>query len=243
MIARIGLTVGFDLSDCLNAGPSSALNEARDQTVIYNKPFVDIGITITNFDLCSLRYTRAIPYLAGIALAYFYADKGGKHNTQPANLPKNVVTLGWVITAVTMAFCIYGTYKENIVSGPEAGTCTWGKTQSYMYMSFSTLGWAFCIFWIVFCGLFGYGGPVTHFLALDFWGPLSRLVYGSYIIHPMLLYILYYSGNKMPNYYAYRATFDVLGTIFAAFGASFLAYMVIEKPLNNVQKIILPAGR
>ena len=53
-MARIGLTIGFDLSDCLNAGPASALNEARDQTVIYNKPLVDVGITMIHYDLCFL---------------------------------------------------------------------------------------------------------------------------------------------------------------------------------------------
>ena len=94
---------------------------------------------------------------------------------------------------------------------------------------------------IIWSGLFGYGGWVTRLLSQDFWCPLGRLVYCAYLVHPMLMYALYYSGNKPADWYDYRAAMDVLAFYFAAFGVALAGHLLIEKPMINLQKILLPA--
>jgi hypothetical protein len=47
----------------------------------------------------------------------------------------------------------------------------------------------------------GYGGLVTKFFASSVFTLLGRLVYGAYLVHIMLMYILYGSSNKKTDWY------------------------------------------
>ena len=202
--ARASLDLHYSLNGCLGSDSyQTLLDEARDQTVLYNKPFALHALGSPSLTLpCS--YTRALPYLFGIGLAYFYAEKGGAKNTQKLNISRPVIALLWTATAATMMLCVYGTYGMRKPSGINVGECTWGNTQNFFYTVFSTVGWGLSITFIVFAGLFGYGGPVTKLLASGIFCPLSRLVYGAYLVHPMLMYSLYFSGNKQTDWFDYR---------------------------------------
>ena len=149
----------------------------------------------------------------------------------------------WVVIALIMGFSVFGSYGMHSTSGVDAGNCEWDASQNYMNMVFGTLGWATAITLIIFAGLFGYGGWVTGLLAADIFCPLSRLVYGAYLVHPMLMYTLDYSGGEKEDWYGLRIAIDFLGLGVASFATSFIGHLLLEKPLNNVQKIVLPAGR
>jgi hypothetical protein len=106
------------------------------------------------------------------------------------------------------------------------------------------------------------GGFVTRFLAHPLWTPLSRLVYGAYLVHPMIIYGLFYTMNSVRiysdpsvcacsfcivdqkyDYTPYRQTADFIAMAFGAFSVSVVGHLLIEKPFNNIQKIVIPAGR
>ena len=241
---RAALDLKYSLSDCLGSNSSSELlDEARDQTVLYNKPFVQTSHANQTFDRPQFRYTRALPYLIGIGLAYFYSEKGGAKNTQKLTLSKPFVALLWTLTALSLGFCVYGTYGMRKSAGADAGGCTWNNYQNFFYNVFSTLAWSFGICFIIFAGLFGYGGIVTKILANDLFCPLSRLVYCAYLVHPMLMYVLYFGGNKQPDWTDYRSTMDFFAFAFASFTVALVGHLLVEKPLNGIQKILLPAAR
>ena len=93
-------------------------------------------------------------------------------------------------------------YSTSCLSGPNAGDCTWNEVQNFFFNTFSTFGWSVGITFVVWAGLFGYGGIVTKILAFDFWCPVSRLVYGAYLVHPILVcrmqfYHYYYHFEKL----------------------------------------------
>eukprot|EP00042_Codosiga_hollandica_P030111 m.173420 g.173420 ORF g.173420 m.173420 type:complete len:178 (+) comp53270_c0_seq1:1708-2241(+) len=90
---------------------------------------------------------------------------------------------------------------------------------------------------------FRYGGPVTQFLSNSMWTPFSRLVYGAYLVHPILMYGVYYSGSRKLEFSFLAGSLHFLGYAVAAFFVSLVGHLLVEKPLNNVQKIVLPAGR
>lgn len=184
-----------------------------------------------------------MPYLLGIALAYYYFEKGGAKNTQRVHVSKPVIALAWLVIAVIMGLSVFGSYGMKKDGGPNSSDCTWNQAQNYMSMIFNTTGWSVAICFIVWAGLFGYGGWVTDILASDIFCPLSRLVYGAYLVHPMLMYTLDYSSSHEIDFYWYRINIEFFGLAVASFGLSLLGHLLIEKPLNNVQKIVLPAGR
>ena len=227
LFLRGALNLDYHLKGCLGStSKEAALDQARDQTVTYNKP-----------------YTRAIPYLFGIGLAFFYSEKGGAKNTQKITISRPVMAFAWFLVALIMGLCVFGTYKMRSTDAEDMGTCTWNSYQDFFSMTFGTTGWSVAITFIIFTGLFGYGGLVTDLLAANIFCPLSRLVYGAYLVHPMLMYALYYSGSEEVDWYGYRIWIDFLGLAVFSFVVSFIGHIVVEKPLNNVQKIILPAGR
>jgi len=227
-IALRGILVQYyDLQACLGAlSASSAHAENLDQTAIYNKP-----------------YTRAYPYLAGIALSFFYFEMGGAKNTRKIHISKPMYVALWSAVALVMGLCVWGSYGMWTPSGPNAGNCTWNASQNFMGMTFTSIAWSSCIVFIVFMGLFGHGGWVTKILALDAFCPVSRLVYAAYLVHPMLMYVLDFSGSTQYDFYDMRIAIDFLGMAVGSFAVALLGHLLVEKPMINVQKIILPAGR
>ena len=102
--------------------------------------------------------------MAGIALAYFYSERGGAKNTRYLSLSRSVVAFGWALFAIVMGLCIYGSYGMQSPSPLVAGECTWNRYQFFFAITFLPVGWAFCIMWVVFCGIFGYG---TVFMSME----------------------------------------------------------------------------
>jgi hypothetical protein len=227
IVLRGSLAYDYHLKGCLGStSKDAALDQARDQTVVYNKP-----------------YTRAVPYLFGIGLAFFYSQMGGAKNTQKLTISRPVLALSWLVVALIMGFVVFGTYGMRSTDPKDMGNCTWNSYQDFFSITFANVGWSVAITFIIFVGLFGYGGLVTNLLAADIFCPLSRLVYGAYLVHPILMYVLYYSGSEEVDWFGYAIWIDFLGLTVFSFMISLLGHLIVEKPLNNVQKILLPAGR
>jgi hypothetical protein len=189
------------------------------------------------------RYTRAVPYFFGIGLAFFYQQMGGAKNTRKLTISRPVMAVAWLLVALIIGLSLFGSYGMHSTSAKDNGSCTWNDTQNFFSITFGTVGWSVAMTFIVFVGLFDYGGPVTKFLAADVFCPLSRLVYGAYLVHPILMYGLFYSGSEQSDWFSYNEWILFLGLAVFAFMVSLLGHLLIEKPLNNVQKIVLPAGR
>lgn len=72
---------------------------------------------------------------------------------------------------------------------------------SAFYESFSRVGWACALAWLVFACTQGYGGPINWFLSLEGWQPLARMSYSIYLVHlPLQLVIA--ARVRTPNYFS-----------------------------------------
>jgi len=81
----------------------------------------------------------------------------------------------------------------------------------------------------------GYGDFVRRFLGASFWTPLARLTFGAYLIHPAIL--SYYLATMTTQFrYTFRNWMEIaIFVILLAYGLSFVSYLVLEKPLMNLE--------
>ena len=141
--------------------------------------------------------------MPGMLLAFYFYEKGGAKKTQTLNFNTKRVLIVGIICISVMMWSIYGSYGAYIDGGPSSGKCGWGFAANFLYMAFSNLTFTAGIVYIIFAGLFGYGGIITNLLAWDMFAPLGRLVYTTYLVHPVLMYSMYSGGNRKADWYDY----------------------------------------
>ncbi|XP_071491470.1 nose resistant to fluoxetine protein 6-like [Diadema antillarum] len=177
-------------------------------------------------------YCRIAPYLVGMAMGYLlhnYKDKTVK-------IHPILAATGWAVaTAVAMAlvYGLYGDYHGHPI--PVVGRAA--------YMSLSKFAWGVCLSWVVFACRFGYAGWVNDFLSWELWIPMSRLTYSAYLLHPIILNI--YSFNMInPYYFSYfTVPFEFAGVFVLAYSAAVLMALLVEFPLGNLEKMVMPSSK
>ena len=162
-----------------------------------------------SFGLCFRSWNRMNPYLIGLGLAFFYSEKGGAKRAPRLHVSSTIIRLGWIITSVLLGLTMFGTYGEQVVGGVNAGDCKWNHAQTMLWLVGSNLAFSCAIAFIIWAGLFGYGGWLTRFLANDFFCPWSRLVYGAYLVHLIIISAMWGSSNRPQDWFV-RITVKVM---------------------------------
>ena len=127
-------------------------------------------------------WIRAVPYLFGVTLAFFYNAMGEFSNgSQVISRP-----LTRFITYVIMTACltapVFTTYTMRAHTGSETGTCKWDWMENSAYLSLFRLSWSIGIFLLAGTCMIGWNNPISKMLSARAWSPFSRLVYGVYLV-------------------------------------------------------------
>ncbi|RUS90314.1 hypothetical protein EGW08_001912, partial [Elysia chlorotica] len=96
--------------------------------------------------------------------------------------------------------------------------------------------WSLCVAWVILACVSGYGGVVNSFLSWTAWVPLSRLTFGVYLCHPMVMY--YFNNNRRTVlYFTYHFVMErFLATVLLSFAVSYILSLLIETPVRNIIK-------
>ncbi|XP_064458660.1 nose resistant to fluoxetine protein 6-like [Ornithodoros turicata] len=97
-------------------------------------------------------------------------------------LPVHPVVQGalWFLSAGAIAFVVYITYPWNLGNLPS-------ETVNALYGGFHRVLWSLGLCWPAYACATGRGGYLNAFLSWKAFTPLSRLTYGVYLIHFLLL--------------------------------------------------------
>eukprot|EP00051_Salpingoeca_urceolata_P013749 m.174062 g.174062 ORF g.174062 m.174062 type:complete len:727 (+) comp17884_c1_seq3:1660-3840(+) len=218
-IAIVAQQQGYDIGDFDIAMPCANAY----YTLIFNKP-----------------YSRVLPYLVGSLVACLYMHVGGESRavTLPALRPRGRI-LFYVLMVALLGVPLYTTCTMR----DDTGVLRWSSWDNALFIALHRLSWALGLACLVVGCLFGWMTWVAAFLSWRVWVPLSRLVFATYLTHPLVLIVLVYTTEVPIHYSSYVTATYYAGTLLLSFLAAFVLYVFVEGPFEHLHKLLLPKSR
>eukprot|EP00301_Raphidiophrys_heterophryoidea_P005246 c12225_g1_i1.p1 GENE.c12225_g1_i1~~c12225_g1_i1.p1 ORF type:complete len:710 (+),score=161.17 c12225_g1_i1:50-2131(+) len=213
--------------------------------VCYSKvsPFIgDANDYDTDFYV--LPYTRVPPYIVGVLTAMLWDQK----KTHCPKLKFGAVFSGCLhMCALTvLGLCCYG-----CVSVSQQRACTtnhtdcgsyavWSTSLRVVYTAWSKTAWAMCLAVLTVLALNNQlWAPLRILLCNFFMTVAARLSYCVYLIHISLIVLINASSDAHVSYHPYSFAQLYLGTLVLSFGGAFALSTIVEKPLVNLEMLVL----
>lgn len=196
---------------------------------------------VTVNDLTSIYYTkpytRISAYLVGLALGYLIYKisvwKTLTGNKRALNMRLTIVSLiSWPICIACLfglQYGLYSSYHGHVFS----------KFQNILYLGVCRVLWGVGLSLFIFICYAGYGGPINTFLSMDVWVPLSRLTFATYLVHPLILFMFYFTLRQTIYYSDITFAFLTVAFVVMSYGAGAVIAVFIEFPLANLENLLL----
>ena len=222
IIAGVLVLSGFTIDGVLtgvfdfqaNEVSSLAYNVSSDQfnDFVYGKP-----------------WDRISPYVVGLAMGYIFYRKLKFNFGKGLNLV--LYLLLWAVAAVVAYWLVYGFYF------------TWHghiptKAENVIYMMVSRCLWACCLGAVVFACHNGYGWVVNSFLSMKFWTPLARLTFNVYLVHPVIVFVIYGQLQKPIHYTDITLTCYFIAFVVLSYAAAAVVCVGVELPLGSIEMLL-----
>ncbi|XP_022837666.1 uncharacterized protein LOC111364845 isoform X1 [Spodoptera litura] len=169
-------------------------------------------------------FSRASPYIVGVAMGYLMSIY------KPADYRKSVsktwsmigVAVCFILMIVTMALAYILRIRGH---DPIDATITAATNRIF---------WAVAICCII--GLCEYGTIpiVSHILGWPVFTPLSRLSYGIYMTHSLVIQRYKLAQRSAHLFDFFCLIYDVVGTVGISIGLSYAMWLFVEAPLINI---------
>lgn len=75
-------------------------------------------------------------------------------------------------------------------------------------------------------------------LSAGFWVPLSKLTYCTYLVHPVVIIVLYFSFETVQAYSDVYFAFHFVSFVAMSYGAAFILSLCVECPMMQLAKLI-----
>ena len=186
-------------------------------------------VTTSSDELYIKPYARISPYLVGIVLGYLLYKKV----RIPFKWPMNwIFYLGlWILAAFFCLSTLYGFY------GTFHGH-PFNPAENVIYFMFGRFTWALGLALLVFICHNGYGWVVNSFLSMGFWVPLSRLTFTAYLVHPIVLTVIFTSVHEPVLYTDITMAVYAVSGVVLSYGVAAVVAAFVEFPLSNVEAAI-----
>ena len=177
-------------------------------------------------------YTRAAPYIVGLVMGYV--------------LFKNFkIKIHWFVdwliyqaiflTAACCLFaCMYGLYNSFDRGGLS-------HAESVSYFMFSRFTWGVGLALLVFTFHNGYASAINSLLSMNFWVPLGRLTYTTYLVHPILINVFLENLREPFTFTNISLAVNYVAMVVLSFGAAGVVAVFVEFPLYNLEMAIFKA--
>lgn len=174
-------------------------------------------------DVVMRPYTHAGPFTVGLCTAFLIF----KYPT--TRITKVVQATLWLSSSLCMALSLFATWKWN--RNVEAS-----DLETLLYSSLHRTGWALGLGWTVYACLTDRCALVNKVLSWKAWLPLSRLTYGVYLAHPVVLDFQMWTirerifGSHMSMLYLFS------GNLAISMGVAVVFYLAFEAPFRKLSK-------
>ena len=185
--------------------------------------------TVTE-DTSDLLYTkpwhRIQPYLVGLVIGYLLF----KQVRVPFNRYFKLVSylVLWalaIILSMGTVYGLYGTWNGHVPSPAE----------NIIYLTFSRFAFSLGVGLLVYICHNGYGGWINTFLSMKMWIPAGRLAFNAYLIHPVILTVVFGDLRSPMHITDVEMAVYAVGLCTLSFGAAFLLTVFVEFPFGNLE--------
>ena len=196
--------------------------------VAYNYTPNNTDITTYNNLQYIKPWHRVTPYIVGLVLGYvlYRFRLSAKRFVNYIIFP-----LLTILSGIFLSLTLYGLYPQWHGYVPT-------KAENVIYIMFSRFTWSLGLGLLVFICHYGFGGPINWFLSLQFWIPLSRISYNAYLVHPLILTVIFGSERKAFYYEDYNLVIYAIGVTVLTYGAAAVVSVFVEFPIGNLEQAI-----
>jgi peptidoglycan/LPS O-acetylase OafA/YrhL len=211
IVLSIGsIEANWILTDHYDLSPMNPNNDTFN-SVLYNKP-----------------YARCVAYLQGVAVAFLLQyDNDWTRN-------RIVRYLGYAVS-FALTFCpVYLTSSFWRNGGH------WSTINNEMYISFSRVGFLLGIMFVMYSMYKKHTFLLRKVLSGYIWVFLARLTYTAYLLHPMIIFVQYFSATRVFHFNYIYAASQYITNIVIAYTLGLVFHLAMEKPTANLERLFLP---
>ncbi|XP_033118022.1 nose resistant to fluoxetine protein 6-like [Anneissia japonica] len=212
LITSFGSLIGLSIKYHITANPLSVI----------------LGQTNIGADKIYVQpWARIPPYLVGMAVGYILYKYLGR-----VRMRHHITIMGWMAatgTGLAVVYGLYGSYNGKLLS----------DGASVVYITLSRFSWAVALAWVAFACATGYGGPVNSLLSWSVWIPLARISYCAYLLHPIIMFVFYYSLPTLIYFSDFLLIYFFLGHVVLSYAAAFVLSVCSEAPFMALEKLLL----
>ncbi|KAF9797336.1 hypothetical protein SFRURICE_006318 [Spodoptera frugiperda] len=205
-------------------------------TYLFNLPgvlFTDYGKYVIHYRkawehslLYTPSYSRASPYIVGIAMGYIMSIY------KPADYRKS-------ISKVSLSKNSSNSFNMTLALGYILRLREHDPIDAVVVAATSRIFWAAAICCIIGMCEYGTIPIVSHILGWSVFTPLSRLSYGIYMIHPLIIQRHKLVQRSAHLFDSFCLIYDAVGTVGLSIGLSYAMWLFVEAPLINITNQLL----
>ena len=211
-------------------------------TVLITASMVTTGILVANDDIATLNladpalmqnhiydkpWCRIPAYLIGMFTAMLFA------RTEVRIKSNKAVVLSYVLI---FAFTFLPAWY--FWSDVNPAVNTWTPLQNQMYLVLSRPMWTVGVAILTYLCVCGRGGFIDWFLSLTIWDPMAKLSYAAYLLHPMIIRIVYFNRVDLFFYSDLNYAVHFLAFAVLSYSVAAVVFCSIETPFASLENVV-----
>ena len=177
-------------------------------------------------------WTHVSPFAIGI-LVGFLIFKKVRLTSFRAPITHVIYACLWVLAIGLCFSTVYGLH------GAYDGEDSLTGGEEIVYQMFSRVSWALGLAIVIFSCHNGYGWIVNDFLSMKIWTPLSRLSLITYLVHPIVLFVIFYTRRGPVYSTDITLAMYAIAAAVLSYGAAAIIASFVHLPLLHVETAAL----
>ncbi|GAB5364255.1 hypothetical protein AAMO2058_000954000 [Amorphochlora amoebiformis] len=179
-------------------------------------------------------WTRAPPYLIGLLMGIGYYEFKRLRYSIPRKYHLSIQAGLGGLCAIIFGSTVYGTQhaSSNVPS-------TEGYASNNAYIALAKPAWSIGLAAMLFLCFQNLAGPVGWILSLKFFQYVSKLTFCMYLLHPMILALIFFNRVYPIHYTHVNFSIFYISALASTAFLSLIVFLTIETPLANLQKSLM----